>query len=207
MKTEIMKIIISAQLLCFIIVFSFSSSILQKKWDFETDKGTIHDYEFVIKDTLSVAIHFQGEIPPDFLPGHCNFSISISDTAVMSKDGYITTFQIDFDAGFLYYDHTLILKINYKSGIIPSSMTKPENFTVFRDPFPVTKMHQWFNLGQKNDSMILDTVNSLIGFFYNHPKYIASPQTRIASTGYPFIYGLFYMTIVFNEWKIDYGMF
>lgn len=188
-----MKTLFSTGILLFsIISLSLSTPILEREWKFETDQGTIGDFTFTIGDTLSVAIHFPDLIPLDFLPGYCRLAIEIPDTIVLSKTGYTTAFRIDFDAGFLYFNHTLTFKLNYKSGILPSVMTDPTRFMMFCDPFPVTKIHQWFNIDSENDSFFIDSANSVVGFYYNHQGDTSTLASRVVSTGYPYLYGVFY---------------
>ncbi len=201
-----MKPLFSTCILFFsIITLSFSSSILEREWFFETIEDVSRDFTFSIEDTLSIAIHFSEKIPDHIInKRYCRIKVAIPDTAVLAKTGYTAAFRIDFDAGFLYFNHTLTFKLNYNSGILPSVMSDPSQFMMFRDPFPVTKIHQWFNINSKIDSFFIDSANAMVGFNYNHPKYnpdtstairsrtVNPTKSRIVSTGYPFLYGLFY---------------
>jgi len=189
-----MKTVFSTGLLLFsIISLSFSSSILEREWYFETIEDSTRDFLFSIDDTLSIAIHFPDKIPDHIISAnYCRFAIVIPDTAVLSKTGYTTAFRIDFDAGFLYFNHTLIFKFNYTSGMLPSVMTDPSRFMMFRDPFPVTKIHQWFTIASDNDSFYIDSANSLVGIYYNHKADTSSLTSRVVSSGYPYLYGVFY---------------
>jgi hypothetical protein len=78
-------------------------------------------------------------------------------------------------------------------------MDNPGLFSIYRDPYPVTALHQWYTL----DSFFVDTLQKTLRFKYFHPRYVVLDSSltkakifkaNIASTGYPFEYGIFYGT-------------
>jgi hypothetical protein len=166
--------------------------ILDRAWDFKSSA----DVTFVINDTLSVNIHFPGAVPDDRLIGYCHLSISINDSNPGANiKGKSFAYLIKFDSGFNAFDHVLTLNINYASGLLAKKVVSPYNYKMYMDPYPVSKLHQWFPASDSN--VTVNTTSHTISVVYRHKKLLNAPngelqKTLIASNGYPFDYGLFF---------------
>jgi hypothetical protein len=168
-------------------------TIVDREWNF----ASAADVRFVMQDTLAISVHFPDKIPDDRLIGYTRFRIVVSDSnAGMSIAGGAFLYRIQFDAGFLYFDHALIFEMNYRSGLLRDTIANPARFALYLDPFPASHLHDWFPV----QTFSVDTAAGVVRFTYNHPRYSAAPAKKaglaramIASSGYPFEYGLFLM--------------
>lgn len=148
---------------------------------------------FEMADTCMFTVTFTDLIPPTYLFGYDRFSVTISDSINPAGLSAIPLLHFSFDAGFLYFNHILTVTIPLSSPLIPDSLRQPGAYRLYRDPFPYTGFHQWY----ADDSLTIDTNQSVIRFVYHHPKYIPLQKSKnyasikIASTGYPFDFGIF----------------
>jgi len=168
-------------------------TIVDREWNF----ASAADVRFVMQDTLAIGVHFPDKIPDDRLIGYTRFRIVVSDSnAGMPIAGSAFLYRIQFDAGFLYFDHTLTFEMNYRAGLLHEITANPRRFALYLDPFPASHLHDWFPVR----TFSVDTAAGVVRFTYNHPRYSSAPAKRsglarslIASYGYPFEYGLFLM--------------
>jgi hypothetical protein len=165
--------------------------ILDRAWEFKSSA----DVTFVIKDTLAVYIHFPGAVPDDRLIGYCHFSITISDSNPGANvKGKSFAYLIKFDSGFNAFDHILTLNINYSSGLFAKKTGNPRDYKVYMDPYPVSKIHQWFQTADSNITVNPDSRIMSVVYYHKKLQNVAGEQLRkklIASNGYPFDYGIF----------------
>jgi len=169
----------------------FAKTILDRTWDFKSSA----DVTFTIKDTLFIHIHFPNNIPDDRLIGYCRFRITVNDSnpgATVNGKSFVYMFQ--FDSGFNSFDHILTLGLNYNSGLLANRTRNPHNYKVYMDPYPVSKIHQWFPTADSN--LTIDTTASILSVSYSQKRLQKSfadglHKELIASKGYPFDYGLF----------------
>jgi hypothetical protein len=169
----------------------FGKQVIDRAWEFKSSA----DVTFVINDTLAVYIHFTGAVPDDRLIGYCHLSITVNDSNPGAKiNGKSFAYLIKFDSGFNSFDHVLTLNVNYASGLFANRSDNPRNYKVYMDPYPVSKIHQWFAAADSN--VTVDTSSRIISIVYRHKKLPnvaqgALQKKTIASNGYPFDYGLF----------------
>jgi hypothetical protein len=170
---------------------------IERQWNFKSAQ----DVEFVMQDTLKIIVHFPGKIPDDRLIGYTRFRIVIADSnAGGSISGASFLYRILFDAGFLHFDHVLTFEMNYASKLFAGRTAKPQKYQLYLDPFPVSRMHQWFAA----PTFGCDTVKGVFRFTYVHHgdttfqealkmyRPSAGLKSCPASSGYPYEYGLFY---------------
>lgn len=149
---------------------------------------------FEMADTCSFTVTFPDLVPPTYLFGYDRFSVTISDSINPAGMSASPVLQFSFDAGFLYFNHTLTVSIPFSSPLISDSLRNPGQYRLYRDPFPYTGFHQWY----EDDSIIIDSNRSVMHFVYHHPKYLPLQKSRsfakvkIASTGYPFDFAIFF---------------
>ena len=156
-------------------------TVLDREWSFNS-ASTV---SFTIVDSLNAHIHFPGEIPDDRLIGYCRFHITISDSNPGSRiSGKSFMYYIQFDCGFNNFDHKLTLELDYTKGLFSNNRTDQYDYSAYIDPYPVSKIHQWIAVSPSNYTV--DTTVKLLRIVYDHKI-----SKRIATTGYPFDYGLF----------------
>lgn len=159
----------------------------------EWSLGGASEETFEMFDTCLIAVVFPGVVPPTYLLGYDSFSVTVSDSMYPLSQNAKSVLHFAFDAGFLYFDHVLTVTIPFSSPLIADSLRHPKQYRLYKDPFPYTGFHQWY----EDDSIKIDTLQSAIKFVYHHPKYVPLqkvrilPKTKIASSGYPFSFGIF----------------
>jgi hypothetical protein len=181
------------------------SSSLGFELDWQWKLTGARDEQFEAVDTVAISIHFPELIPPDYLIGYDRFNVTINDTFPLAVLGATPLVTIHFDAGFLYFDHIIRVSLYYTNLVWKKDgMAQLDRFLLYKDPHPITGIHQWF----ADDSIVADTAAKTVSFVYYHPKYHPlrngnssdysaiggnkRSTIMIASTGYPFIFGLFY---------------
>jgi len=170
-------------------VYAKKSSTIVHNWSLSGEN--IERFEMV--DTCMFTVTFTDLIPPTYLFGYDRFTVTISDSINPAGLTAIPVLHFSFDAGFLYFNHILTVTIPFSSPLIPDSLRQPGVYRLYRDPFPYTGFHQWY----ADDSLTIDSTRSLLRFVYRHPKYIPLQKSKnyasvkIASTGYPFDFGIF----------------
>jgi hypothetical protein len=179
-------------LVCAFYSVTAAAPILERQWLF----ASAADVSFVIPDTLSISVQFPNAIPDDRLIGYTRFRVTISDSnAGELRPGSVFLYRLQFDAGFLYFDHMLTFEMKYASGLLPCT-ADPRRYVLMLDPFPTSRLHQWFGV----NSFTVDPVNRVLRFTYRHAKYASGAGTPapprlakacIASSGYPYEYALF----------------
>ena len=182
--------VLSGLCICLCSAYPARAFTIVQNWSISGEREEI----FEMNDTCSLSVSFPDLIPPTYLFGYDRFSVTISDSMSPFSMDAQPVLHFSFDAGFLYFDHVLTVTIPFSSPLISDSLRQPGQYRLYRDPFPYTGFHQWY----ADDSITIDTIRSLIRFVYYHPKYIPLQKSRvhtavkIASTGYPFSFGIFF---------------
>lgn len=180
---------------CVLYLFTYSvcakqSSLIVRNWSLSGERTE----SFEMTDSCIFTVTFTDLIPPTYLLGYDRFDVTISDSLNPAGLTAVPVLHISFDAGFLYFNHILTVTIPFSSPLIPDSLQQSGVYKLYRDPFPYTGFHQWY----ADDSLTIDSSRSLIRFVYHHPKYVPLQKSKnyakikIASTGYPFDFGLFW---------------
>lgn len=176
--------------ICLSIAYSVQSLTITRTWSLSGERTE----KFELVDTCSLTVSFPDLVPPTYLYGYDRFGVTISDSINNAGMEAIPVLNFSFDAGFLYFDHILTVTIPFSSTLIFDSLRQPGQYRLYRDPFPYTGFHQWY----EDDSITIDSSKSLLSFVYHHPKYIPLRKSngyasvKIASTGYPFDFGIFF---------------
>jgi hypothetical protein len=171
-------------------VYPVTASAIVRDWSLTGER----EETFEMVDTCSFTVSFPDLVPPTYLFGYDRFNATISDSMSPFSMDARPVLHFSFDAGFLYFDHILTVTIPLSSPLISDSLKQPGEYRLYRDPYPFTGFHQWY----ADDSLYIDSIRSSIRFVYHHPKYIPLQKSRmcskvkIASTGYPFSFGIFF---------------
>ncbi|MBN1575456.1 MAG: hypothetical protein JW913_02830 [Chitinispirillaceae bacterium] len=180
---------LSVVCICLYSMSPAQASTIARNWSLNGER----EETFEMNDSGSFTVSFPDLVPPTHLFGYDRFGVTISDSMDSFSMDALPVLHFSFDAGFLYFNHVLTVTIPFSSPLIADSLGQPGRYRLYRDPFPYTGFHQWY----ADDSITIDTIQSLIRFVYHHPKYIPLQKARvhaavkIASTGYPFLFGIF----------------